>query len=202
MKKNKKPDTNSGSILKNCLELFITFFKIGLFTFGGGYAMLSVFENEFVEKKKWLSGEEMMDMIAVAESTPGPIAVNTATYVGFRRAGVAGAVSGTLGVVTPSFLIIFIISLFLAEFMKIEVVSRAFYGIRAAVAVLIIDAAFKLKKSVVFDVYAFIALGLVLAIQIAGAFLDFSVSSIILILIGAVSGVALYKLAALGGEKK
>ena len=202
MNKKKLPEHGSGSTAKKCFELFVTFFKIGLFTFGGGYAMLSVFENEFVEKKKWLTGAEMMDMIAVAESTPGPIAVNTATYVGFRRAGVAGAVCGTLGVVLPSFLIIFTISLFLGDFMKIELVRKAFYGIRAAVAVLIIDASFKLRKSVVFDAYAVAAVVAVLLLQLLGAFVGFSVSSIILILVGAAAGVALYRLAGLGGEKK
>ena len=189
-------------LLKTCLELFATFFKIGLFTFGGGYAMLSVIEHEFVEKKKWLTGEEMMDMIAIAESTPGPVAINTSTYVGYRRGGIPGALCGTLGTVVPSFIIIFVISLFLEDFMKIDLVAKAFYGIRAAVAVLIIDAAMKLRKAIKPDAYAFIAVAAVMALQILGAFCGFSVSSILMIFVGAVLGIVLYRIAGLGGEDK
>ncbi len=205
MEKKKAPSSSGAGEngrLKSCFELFASFFRIGLFTFGGGYAMLPVMENEFVEKKKWLTGEEMMDMIAIAESTPGPVAINSSTYIGFRRAGIPGALCGTLGAVLPSFVIIFIISLFFEDFIKIDLVARAFYGIRAAVAVLIISAAFKLKKSVVFDAWAYIAVFAVLALQLAGAFWGFSVSSIILIVIGALAGIVLYKLAGIGGEKK
>ena len=94
---------------KILLEMFLTLFKIGLFTFGGGYAMLALLESEMVEKKKWLEKEEFLDMVAIAESTPGPIAINCATYVGYKRAGVIGSAAATLGVVLPSFIIIFII---------------------------------------------------------------------------------------------
>ena len=101
-------------------ELFSTLFKIGLFTFGGGYAMIAFFESEFVEKKKWLDKEEFLDMVAIAESTPGPIAINSATYVGYKNAGVLGAACATLGVVLPSFIIIYVISLFLDAFLTFE----------------------------------------------------------------------------------
>ena len=96
--------------IKALLELFLTMFKIGLFTFGGGYAMIAVFENEFISRKKWLESDEFLDMIAIAESTPGPIAINTATYIGYKVAGVLGSIFATLGVVLPSFIIILVIS--------------------------------------------------------------------------------------------
>ena len=94
------------------LDLFLTFAKIGLFTFGGGYAMIALLENEYVSKKKWLKQEEFLDVVAIAESTPGPIAINSATYIGYKVCGVLGSAFATLGVVVPSFTIIFIISLF------------------------------------------------------------------------------------------
>ena len=99
--------------MKKYLQLFTTLFKIGLFTFGGGYAMISLLENELVERKKWLEHDEFMDIVAVAESTPGPIAINCATYVGYKRVGVLGSAFATLGVCMPSFIIIYFISVFL-----------------------------------------------------------------------------------------
>lgn len=134
------------------LDLFLSFAKIGAFTFGGGYAMLSLIDHEFVEKKKWLTDEELAEVTVVAESTPGPIAINCATYTGYKKSGIKGAIAATLGMVLPSFLIILLISFFFRELMKYEVVSSAFKGIRVAVGVLIIQAAVKminkmLKKS-------------------------------------------------------
>ena len=112
--------------LKDIAKLFGTFFKIGAFTFGGGYAMISLIEEECVLKKGWMSDEELTDMIAIAESTPGPVAVNCATYVGHKVAGTLGALSSTLGVVLPSFIIIYIISIFFDDFLEIPVVAKAF----------------------------------------------------------------------------
>lgn len=99
------------------LELFLTFAKIGMFTFGGGYAMLSIIENACVERKKWITHEEMMNLVVIAESTPGPIAINCATFVGYKRGKLLGAIAATLGVVLPSFVIIFVISFFLEHFL-------------------------------------------------------------------------------------
>jgi len=174
------------------LELFLIFFKIGLFTFGGGYVMLSIIENEFVENKRWMTKEEMMDMIAIAESTPGPVAINSATYVGYKNGGVLGSAFATLGCVLPSFVIIFVISLFIEQFMTITLVAKAFHGIKAAVAVLIISAAIKLSKSLKKDLPSMVMLGAVLAFEIVGEFLSFGISSIILIILGALMGVILY----------
>ena len=128
------------------LELFLTFAKIGLFTFGGGYAMISVIENNCVERKKWITHDEMMNMTVVAESTPGPIAVNCSTFTGFKTAGFPGALAATLGIVMPSFIVIFIISMFLDNFLELTIVANAFKGIKIAVSLLILDAAVKMIK--------------------------------------------------------
>lgn len=128
------------------LELFLTFAKIGLFTFGGGYAMVSLIEDSCVEKKKWITHDEMMNITVIAESTPGPIAINCATYIGYRQKGIIGAACATLGMVVPSFAIIFVISLFLDNFLEITWIASAFKGIKLAVGVLILDAAIKMIK--------------------------------------------------------
>ncbi len=132
--------------LKNALTLFITFFKIGAFTFGGGYAMIPIIEKEMCEKHKWLKGEEILDIFAISESTPGPIAINSATFVGFRVAGVLGSFCATLGVVLPSFIVISLISLILSEFSELEPVKYAFNGIRAGVLALVIKAFYSMYK--------------------------------------------------------
>ena len=123
------------------LDLFLTFAKIGLFTFGGGYAMIAFIESSCVERKRWISHDEMMDITVIAESTPGPIAINCATYVGYKQKGLAGAVAATVGIVLPSFCIILVISCCLDNFLKIAWVAHAFMGIKLAVGILILDAA-------------------------------------------------------------
>lgn len=122
-------------------DLFLTFAKIGLFTFGGGYAMISMIENYCVSNKKWITHDEMMSVTVIAESTPGPIAINCATYVGHKQAGFLGAVIATLGIVFPSFIVILIVSEFLAEFINIPVIAQAFSGVKIAAGLLIIKAA-------------------------------------------------------------
>lgn len=128
-------------------DLFLTFVKIGLFTFGGGYAMLSVIEDNCVEKKKWITHDDMMNVTVIAESTPGPIAINCATFVGYRQAGILGSIAATVGIVLPSFAVILIISGFLDNFLEIEVVKNAFRGIKCAVGILIISAAVTMIKN-------------------------------------------------------
>ena len=110
------------------LILFLTFAKIGAFTFGGGYAMVALLEHEFVEEKQWVTREEFLDMVAIAESTPGPMAVNSATYIGYKLEGVPGAAASTLAVCLPSFAVIYAISLFFDQFLQLSVVSSAFRG--------------------------------------------------------------------------
>ena len=150
------------------LYLFLTFVKIGLFTFGGGYAMLALIENVCVEKKKWITHDEMVNITVIAESTPGPIALNCATYVGYKQKGLLGAIAASIGVVLPSFLIIFLISLFLDNFLQIKWIASAFKGIKIAVGILIIDAGIKMIKKmkkkplpIIILVCAFIAMLLV-----------------------------------------
>ena len=127
-------------------DLFISFAKIGLFTFGGGYAMISLIEHICVEKKQWITHDEMMNITVIAESTPGPIAINCATFVGFRQKGFAGAVAATVGMILPSFCIIFAISRFLDHFLEIAWIAHAFQGIKIAVGILILDAALKMLR--------------------------------------------------------
>ncbi|MBP3918817.1 MAG: chromate transporter [Clostridia bacterium] len=128
------------------LPLFLTFLKIGGFTFGGGYAMIPLIQKETVENKHWISDDDILEIIAIAESTPGPIAINSATFVGYRTAGVLGAVLATLGVVLPSFVIITIISMVLTQFQSLRAVKYAFYGIRAGVLALIVKAFWSMYK--------------------------------------------------------
>ena len=128
------------------LDLFLTFAKIGLFTFGGGYAMIAMIENNCVERKKWITHDEMMNITVIAESTPGPIAINCATFTGYKKAGFIGALISTLGMIIPSFMIIYLISMFLDNFLELTIIANAFKGIKIAVGILILDAAFTMIK--------------------------------------------------------
>ena len=163
-------------------ELFLTFAKIGMFTFGGGYAMISLITATCVEEKKWLSHDEMLNLTVVAESTPGPIAINCATFVGYRHGGFWGSVAATLGVVTPSFLIIYFISLFLNNVLEIAWIANAFRGIRCCVGILILDVGIKMlkkmkKKPLPVAIVA-LSCGVLLAVALTGT----KLSSIVLML--------------------
>ena len=127
-------------------DLFLTFAKIGLFTFGGGYAMISMIENNCVERKQWITHDEMMNVTVIAESTPGPIAINCATFTGYKKAGFIGALAATLGMVLPSFVIIYLISMCLDNFLELAIIANAFKGIKIAVGILILDAAITMIK--------------------------------------------------------
>lgn len=145
--------------LKTCLTLFLTFLKIGAFTFGGGYAMIPIIEKEMVEKHKWIKSEDILDIFAIAESTPGPIAINSATFIGYKIGGVFGSFCATFGVVLPSFTIISIISLVLREFSDIKAVQYAFNGIRAGVLALIIKALVSMYKKAPKDIFSYVLMG-------------------------------------------
>ena len=132
--------------MKKYLNLFWTFMKIGLFTFGGGYAMISLIHKEAVEKNKWISEEEMNNIIVVAESTPGPISINASTFIGYKTGKILGAIIATLALVIPSFTIIILISLFLTMFQNSSIIAYAFQGIRAAIIILLFEAVLKLSK--------------------------------------------------------
>ena len=169
-------------------ELFAVFFKIGLFTFGGGYAMISLIEHEISERRRWIDPDELMELFLIAESTPGPIAVNCATYVGYRRAGVGGGVCATLGVILPSFVIIYVISLFFERFMGLTIVANAFKGIQIAVVFLVLRAGIRMARRATrkgLEIGLFVAAGAaVLAINAMG----WRFSTIWLILFGGIVG--------------
>lgn len=177
---------------KIILETFLAMFKIGLFTFGGGYAMLALLEGELVEKKKWIEKEEFLDMVAIAESTPGPIAINSATYIGFKRAGVLGSAAATLGVVLPSFIIIYIISLFLDKFLTFELVAYAFRGIQAGVVYLILSAGIKMLKGMKKNPMSIAILCTVLTLMVLFSVFAIDFSAIFFILISAAVGLAVF----------
>ncbi len=127
-------------------KIFLTFFKIGGFTFGGGYAMIPLIQKETVENHKWITDDDILEIIAIAESTPGPIAINAATFVGYRACGVLGSACATLGVVLPSFVIIYAISFVLRQFQELKAVQYAFSGIRAGVLALLCKALWGMYK--------------------------------------------------------
>lgn len=139
-------DNKEEAEMKLLSDLFLTFTKIGLFTFGGGYAMVPVIEHACVDQKQWITHDDMMNITVIAESTPGPIAINCATFVGYRQKGLIGAIAATLGIVLPSLMIIFLIALLLDGFLEITVIRNAFKGIKLAVGLLILDAALRMIK--------------------------------------------------------
>ncbi len=168
------------------LTLFLTFTKIGLFTFGGGYAMISIIENICVEEKKWISHEEMMDITVIAESTPGPIAINCSTYVGYKQRGLPGAVAATFGIVLPSFIIIYLISGFLDNFLDIVWIANAFKGIRIAVGILILDAAVNMIIKMEKEILPLIIMVCSFAAMFLINYFSCGFSSVVLILVAAV----------------
>jgi len=146
--------------MKKIYNLFLTFFKIGAFTFGGGYAMIPLMQREVVDKNKWITEEEMMDIVAIGESTPGPISINVATFVGYKLYKFWGAFFSTLGMVLPSFIVVLIISCFLNDFMEIEIVKHAFSGIRVAIIALIIKALYSMYKHCSMNLLTYIIISL------------------------------------------
>ena len=178
--------------MKKLLELFFTFFKIGLFTFGGGYAMIALLEDEFVERKRWLTHDEFLNITVIAESTPGPIAINSATYIGYKIAGVLGSAVCTIGVCIPSFVIIYVISLFFDRFMEFKVVAAAFKGIQACVVYLIFSAGLKLLKNVKKNAFSYVLISLTVLVMVIFSLFAVKFSAILYILIGAVVGISAY----------
>ena len=173
-------------------SLFLTFAKIGFFTFGGGYAMISMMENNCVEQKQWITHDEMMDVTVIAESTPGPIAINCATFVGYKQAGFLGAVVATFGIVLPAFAVIFAISQFLDNFLEIAIIASAFKGIKIAVGVLILDAGITMVKKMNKKQ---LPLGIMSCSFVAMFFINFfslNFSTITLMLIAAMVNVAVF----------
>ena len=169
-------------------KLFKTFFKIGAFTFGGGYAMIPIIQKEMVEKNNWISDDDILEIIAIAESTPGPIAINSATFIGYKIAGVLGAACATLGVVLPSFIIISVIAAILNEFQNIKAVQYAFFGIRAGVLALVLKALLTMYKKCPKNKIAYTVMAFAF---ISAAIIDLNVLIVIIscALIGLVSSI-------------
>ena len=175
------------------LDLFLTFFKIGLFTFGGGYAMIAVVEDACVEEKKWITHEEMMELIVIAESTPGPIAINCATYVGYRKKGFWGAVAATVGMVLPSLLIICAIAMFLERFLEIGIIANAFQGIKVGVGIIIVNAGIKMLKDIPKTKLARGILAAACVALLAANIFGWNLSTLVLLISAGVIGFVSYK---------
>ena len=188
--------------IKDYLSLFLTMLKIGLFTFGGGYAMIALLENEFVEKKKWLDKDEFLDIAAIAESTPGPIAINAATYIGYKNSGIIGSMIATLGICIPSFVIIYAISLFFDAFLSFTLVAYAFKGIQICVVYLILTAGLKMLKQIKKTTFNMIIISLTLICMIVFSLFAVKFSTIFYILISGACGVAVYLLGKIRKKEK
>ena len=174
--------------LKRLFQVFFTFFRIGAFTFGGGYAMIPLIQNEAVEKHHWVTDDDILEIIAIAESTPGPIAINSATFVGYRAAGVLGSVFATLGVVLPSFVIILILSFVLQAFQEIPAVQYAFFGIRAGVLALLVKALWTMYKKSPKGWAGYVVMGAAFVLTAINKFGIFKINMIFVIIGCAVFG--------------
>ncbi|MBE6964547.1 MAG: chromate transporter [Ruminococcaceae bacterium] len=172
-------------MLHDILQLFLIFFRVGAFTFGGGYAMIPILEREFVTDRGWITGEDMLNYVAIGQSTPGVIAVNMATFIGYRRRGFWGALLATLGVITPSLIIITVIAAFILNFSEFVYVQKALAGINISVAVILVSAVWDLGKKSVTDM-----IGLALAVIAFIAVVVFDVNSIWLILFALIVGIS------------
>lgn len=183
-----------GNDSPSLIRLLLTFMKLGLFSFGGGATMLTLIHDELVTKKNWLNDEELLEMTAIAESTPGPIAINLATYLGYKKRGWLGSIFATLGVVIPTFAIMFAVALLLANLMQFKVVQYAFMGIKCGVVFLIIRTAIILSKGLKGDIVAIIVFALVAIAMTVLTFFAIDFSAIYFILIGGLIGIIFYAL--------
>ena len=183
-------------------DLFLTMLKIGLFTFGGGYAMIALLENEFVAKKGWIEKDEFLDMVAIAESTPGPIAINAATYIGYKMLGIVGPLLATVAVCIPSFVIIYAISLFFDAFLSFTLVAHAFRGIQVCVIWLILSAGLKMLRQTEKTPLNIAILSAVIVCMVAFSLLSVSLSTIFYILISGCIGLSVYLVGLLRKRKE
>jgi chromate transporter len=180
------------SKVKLLFNLFLSMLKIGLFTFGGGYAMIHILDSEFVVKKKWLDSEEFLDLVAIAESTPGPIAINCATFIGYKKAGFWGSLFSTVGMCIPSLTVIYLISLFFNRFLSIAWVASAFRGIQVCVVFLILSAGFKMLKKSKKTLFNLLVMGVTFTSCVVLSLCSVSFSSIFYVLIFGCVGLLLY----------
>ena len=188
--------------MKKHLNLFFTMLKIGLFTFGGGYAMIALLQNEFVEKKQYLEKDEFLDMVAIAESTPGPIAINAATYIGYKQLGLLGSLIATAAICIPSFVIIFTISIFFDAFLSFKLVEYAFRGIQVCVIYLIFTAGIKMLKQMKKTAFSISIVSAVSVCMIAFSLFAVKFSTIFYILICGCIGLVAYFLKQLKAKKE
>lgn len=188
--------------MKKLTELFGTFAKIGMFTFGGGYAMIAIIDHACVEDKKWITHEELVDMTVVAESTPGPIAINCATFTGYKIAGLPGAVAATLGMVIPSFVIVYLISMFLENFLELAVIANAFRGIKIAVGLLILEAGVNMAKKAKKTKQTKIIIPTACVIMLLAHVLAWNISPISLMITAGVVSLAVFAIGEKGGWAK
>ena len=179
-------------MLRRLILLFASMLKVGLFTFGGGYAMINLLDREFVERRGWLGEEEFTDLVTVAESTPGPIAINCATFIGYRREGFLGAVFATAGMCTPSLVIIYLISLFFNQFLSLGWVASAFKGIQVCVIFLIFSAGLKMLKKMKKRPFNIAVAVVTFALAVSLSLLAVSFSSIFYILLAGLAGLVIY----------
>lgn len=187
---------------KSLCLLFISMLKIGLFTFGGGYAMINLLEHEFVDKRKWIDGDEFADLVTIAESTPGPIAINCATYIGYKTEKLLGAIIATIAVCIPSFAIIFIISLFFNTFLENSYIAAAFKGIQVCVIFLIFCAGLKMTKKVKKTVYTWIVFIATFVCMLLLALFAVNFSSIFYIIISGALGLLIYTIGYIRNKRK
>lgn len=183
-------------------KLFYTFAKIGLFTFGGGYGMIALVQDECVDKKKWITDDEFATVLTIAESTPGPIAINCATYTGYAQGGILGSIAATFGVVLPSFVIIYLISSFFNNLLEIELVANAFKGIQVGVGIIILRAGYNLFKKMKKNLFSIIVLICAGLIMLAINFFSWNFSTIYLLIIAGVLGLMFFHIRNLISRKK
>ena len=176
--------------------------KVGLFTFGGGYAMISLLDREFVERRSWITSDEFLDLVTIAESTPGPIAINCATYIGYKRAGILGSIGATLGMCIPSFTIIYLISLFFDRFLAVGWVAAAFDGIQACVVFLILSAGIKMLKKMKKTPFNLTVTSLTLISMVTLSLFAVGFSSIFYILISGALGLLIFTVKYFSGREE
>lgn len=188
--------------IKRNLNLFYIFFKIGLFTFGGGYAMISQIREMLIVKKNMITEDELTQIIAIAESTPGPLAINMATYIGYKQNKILGSLFATIGVILPSFIIIYILSFFIDEFLQFEIVEKAFYGINAGVAFLILKTAITMFKQLDKNYFSIIIFIVCFLLMIIFEIFTINFSSLYFIIIGGILGLFINAIAKIRGDKQ
>ena len=188
--------------MKKYIKLFFVMLKIGLFTFGGGYAMIALLENEFVSKLKWINEEEFTDMVAISESTPGPIAINSATYIGYKIGSILGSFICTVAICIPSFVIIYIISLFFNAFMEIQWIAAAFKGIQVCVVYLILSAGIRMLIKMKKTAFNIIIIAVTSVCMILFSIFAVDFSSVLYILISGIIGLLFYTIKRMQDKKR